>query len=205
MHALKIIEPQELTMSSREISELTGKRHRDVNRDIKSMLTEMEIDARKFARIYLDQRNRQQSEYLLPKDLTLTLVAGYNIKLRHRIVKRWLELETPSSQAELILKQAHQLVLQEQRLQVIESKQDDIDQKLKQLDPETGYRTITAHCRIVGIKVPLSYANRMGRKAATLCKKKGMTVGAVADERFGKVNSYPIKILNEVFSDANET
>lgn len=36
---------------------------------------------------------RQQEEYLLPKDLTLTLVAGYNVRLRKRIIDRWLELE----------------------------------------------------------------------------------------------------------------
>ena len=33
------------------------------------------------------------SEFNLPKDLTLTLVAGYNVKLRKRIIDRWLELE----------------------------------------------------------------------------------------------------------------
>lgn len=30
---------------------------------------------------------------MLPKDLTLTLVAGYSVKLRKRIIDRWLELE----------------------------------------------------------------------------------------------------------------
>lgn len=29
----------------------------------------------------------------LPKDLTLTLVSGYNVQMRHRIITRWLELE----------------------------------------------------------------------------------------------------------------
>lgn len=33
------------------------------------------------------------AEISLPKDLTLTLVAGYNVKLRKRIIDRWLELE----------------------------------------------------------------------------------------------------------------
>lgn len=30
---------------------------------------------------------------ILDKELTFTLIAGYSVKLRHLIVKRWLELE----------------------------------------------------------------------------------------------------------------
>ena len=33
------------------------------------------------------------SAFFLPKDLTLTLVAGYNVKLRKRIIDRWIVLE----------------------------------------------------------------------------------------------------------------
>lgn len=82
-----------LTMSSREISDLCEKRHPDVRRDIRSMVEGLDGDVSKFARIYIDGSGRKQEEYLLPKDLTLTLVAGYNVKLRKRIIDRWLELE----------------------------------------------------------------------------------------------------------------
>ena len=37
--------------------------------------------------------NRQQTEYLLDEELTMTLVTGYNIVLRNRVIKRWKELE----------------------------------------------------------------------------------------------------------------
>lgn len=82
-----------LTMSSREIAALTGKNHNHVTRDIESMLEELGLDVSSFGRIYLDSRNRKQKEAALPKDLTLTLVSGYNVKLRKRIIDRWIELE----------------------------------------------------------------------------------------------------------------
>lgn len=82
-----------ITMSSREIAGLCDKRHPDVRRDTKSMMDGLEIDVSRFAHTYIDGSGRQQEEYLLPKDLTLTLVAGYNVKLRKRIIDRWLELE----------------------------------------------------------------------------------------------------------------
>lgn len=81
------------TMSSREIAELCDKRHDHVKRDIEVMLNQIELDIPKFGRIYFDSMNRQQTEYLLDKDLTITLVAGYNAKMRYLIIQRWQELE----------------------------------------------------------------------------------------------------------------
>lgn len=86
-----------LTMSSREISELTGKRHDNVVRDIKKMLTSLEMDLLKFEDSYLDSHGRTQSEYRLNQELTITLISGYNVKLRHAIVRRWMELEKQAS------------------------------------------------------------------------------------------------------------
>jgi len=84
---------RELAMSSRDIAERTGKQHRNVTRDIEKMFLELEIDVLKFGRIYQDSRNREQKEYLLTKELTLTLVSGYNLKLRSAIIQRWQDLE----------------------------------------------------------------------------------------------------------------
>lgn len=87
----------DLTMSSREIAELCEKNHADVLRDIRVMLEQLEEVASKFAGYYLATNGKQNPCFDLPKDLTLTLVAGYNVKLRKRIIDRWLELEAQSS------------------------------------------------------------------------------------------------------------
>lgn len=54
-----------LTMTSREIAELTDKEHFHVRRDIETMLVELERDALTFQSIYLDTLNREQIEYVL--------------------------------------------------------------------------------------------------------------------------------------------
>lgn len=89
----QIVTIQALTMSSREIAELTGKEHFHVMRDIREMLAALAEDESKFGGIYLDAYSREQACFNLPKDLTITLVAGYNVQMRHAIVKRWQELE----------------------------------------------------------------------------------------------------------------
>ena len=94
MNALTIAETDNLTMSSREIAELTDKRHADVMRDIRNMLGQLELQADGYTQNCVDPQNGQMYPvFKLPKDLTLTLVAGYNMKLRKRIIDRWLALE----------------------------------------------------------------------------------------------------------------
>lgn len=59
-----LITSNTITMSSREIADLTGKEHKNVKRDIESMLSDLEEDALTFERIYFDSMNRQQTEYM---------------------------------------------------------------------------------------------------------------------------------------------
>src|SRR5690606_29358258 len=93
MNEIAAIRTDILTMSSREIAELTKKRHPDVKRDIEKMLVELEEDVSSFAHIYFDSMNREQTEYLLDKELTETLLTGYSAALRRRVIRRWRELE----------------------------------------------------------------------------------------------------------------
>lgn len=88
---------QPLTMSSREIAELTGKEHKNVLADIRKMLDELGLMSADFsAHIQVPGPNggfRTSPVFNLPKDLTITLVSGYSVQMRHRIVTRWMELE----------------------------------------------------------------------------------------------------------------
>ena len=81
------------TMSSREIATVTGKRHSDVLRDTRKMLKELDINERNFASVYLAANNEEKPQFDLNQDLSITLVAGYSVKMRFAIVERWNELE----------------------------------------------------------------------------------------------------------------
>lgn len=82
------------TMSSREIAALADKQHKHVLDDCRKMFEELGLQSAEFSADYQDSRKRVQQEYILGFELTMTLVAGYSLKLRHRIVQRWRELET---------------------------------------------------------------------------------------------------------------
>lgn len=85
-----------VTMTSREIAELTGKRHDNVMADIRAMLVELhgERGVLSFQDTHLNQQNGQTYPiFKLPKRETLILVSGYNLQMRAKIIDRWQQLE----------------------------------------------------------------------------------------------------------------
>lgn len=87
------------TMSSREIAELTGKEHKNVLADIRSMLDDLGLTSAEFSADLPDSYGRMQPGFRLPKRETLILVSGYNIAMRARIIDRWQELEEAQASA----------------------------------------------------------------------------------------------------------
>ena len=82
------------SMSSLEIAEVTGKEHKNVMRDIQTLLSQG-VDKLNFERIsYKDSMNRVRDAYQLTYKGVLILASGYNPVLREKIINRWEELET---------------------------------------------------------------------------------------------------------------
>ena len=101
----------DLTMTSLELAELTGKRHDHVKADIEKMLKTLGSDIPSFREVSTNNQNQKVTFYKLPKDLTLTLITGYSIPIRHKVNQRFLEQESqPKTQAQLALQTAVALV-----------------------------------------------------------------------------------------------
>lgn len=86
-----------LTMSSREIAELTGKRHDNVLRDCDVLNENYEkLSLLKIEEGYYthpNTGNQQHRECLLTRMQTFDLMTGYNTELRIKVNRRWEELE----------------------------------------------------------------------------------------------------------------
>lgn len=88
----------ELTMSSREIADLTGKRHNNVIRDIRAMFDQLGDDANlSHLREEKDARGYTAC-FHLDRYHTEVLVTGYDVKRRAAVIKRWYDLETGQAQ-----------------------------------------------------------------------------------------------------------
>jgi len=82
-------------MTTVEIAQQTGKEHRNVKRDTETMLTELygKDSLLKFEQSYTADNGQTYSCYQLGKNDVLTLISGYSIPLRSKIIKRLDELE----------------------------------------------------------------------------------------------------------------
>lgn len=116
-----ILSGESLTISSVDIAERTGKRHDHVLRDIRKQFAELNLDIPNFGGIYKDSRNRDKQCFFLDKEQSLILASGYNIELRSKIIKRWVELEeqnqpkVPTTIAEALKLAYEQAVLIEEQ------------------------------------------------------------------------------------------
>ncbi|WP_246610366.1 phage antirepressor KilAC domain-containing protein [Comamonas fluminis] len=125
-----------LTMSSREIAELTGKDLSHVNRDIRAMLDSLADDP-ELDHVREDQDGRgYTTAFHLGRELTYTLLAGYSVVLRRRVIARWQELEAqqeprlPQTMAQalrLAAEQAEQIEAQQEQLAQAAPKVEYVD------------------------------------------------------------------------------
>ena len=98
MNALTIGATSAKTMTSREIADLTGKEIGHIHRDIRAMLEQLGDDP-ELNHVREDKDGRGYTTcFHMPKGLTMTLVAGYNAKLRKAIIDRWQQLEQQAAQ-----------------------------------------------------------------------------------------------------------
>lgn len=148
-----------VTMSSREIAELTGKQHKNVLRDVNVMLESLEKAGSDLSQAvrYMDERGRT-SEVRLDRVLTETLLTGYSIPLRHRVVTRLQELEKvsrhsmslPTNFAEALQLAADQ-AKQNASLHQVTQQQAPKVQALERLSGTHGSICITTAAKQLGI------------------------------------------------------
>lgn len=83
-----------VTMSSREIAELTEKQHGHVCRDIEAMLKQLGESPEGYIQFWTHPQNGQKyREYRLDREHTECLITGYSAVLRMKIIRRLRELE----------------------------------------------------------------------------------------------------------------
>ena len=111
---------KEIAITSLQIAERTGKEHKNVMRDIRDMLKELNGDGlksepisespintdsdsvpEKFIGTYKDGRNREKPMYILPEREALILATGYSATLRAKIIDELSELKKQVKPVEL--------------------------------------------------------------------------------------------------------
>jgi len=153
-----------LTMSSREIADLCGKRHDNVMADIRKMMQDIGLNAPDFSGTYITAQGNAYECFNLPKDLTVTLITGYRADLRYKVVKRLEELEgqaalpnlsDPAVLTQLLIEHAGKRIEAEQRAAAAEAKVEVMQEDVAahhRLTKADGSLNITEAAKNLGVR-----------------------------------------------------
>ncbi len=120
----------------------------------------------------------------------------------------------PKTTAELMLMYAEQMVEMEHRQAKIELEQQLANQRLDELEdlttqhnseidrifhPNGHYFTVMGYFARHNLgSISSAKASAIGRKATKMCREQGIAIQPLEDARYGRVNSYPEDILDQV-------
>lgn len=207
MNALTFAGAAPQTMTSREMAELTEKRHDSVKRTIETLAKNGVIDEPQSVE-YLDGLGRPAQEYLIGKRNSYIVVAQLSPQFTARLVDRWQELEANAparvmSPGEMFLQNAQAMVAMEKTIaeqgnQIANQAEaiKRIESKQSAYDNGASFFTVIGFGVHRGISFGLTDAAALGRAAAKLSKENGIAVDKVKDPRFGSVNSYHESMLD---------
>jgi len=91
----------------------------------------------------------------------------------------------------------------ERRIMALEVEQDQAKQAIAELLGGDDYATAKGYARTNALPADRNTLNRVGRRAAAMCRDRGVRIGRVTDEVWGEVNSYPRNILAAAFTDSH--
>lgn len=205
---ISILNKSQLTMSSREIAELTNKEHRNVLADIRNMLEMLKIQSADFLADYKDSRGRTYKEYLLPKKYIECLLTGYSIPLRMKVIDRMHELEEAialENHKKQIILPKHMGLAEYRKARAMELSVRALDKMFSNLPhlSEQSKQAIYADTinPIAGKNViPLPKLEEKTYTAGEVAVMLGVSankIGRVANELELKTNEYGITVLDK--------
>lgn len=215
---MELISSNVVTMSSKEIAELTGKEHSNVLRDIRNLVANLQNSDLKpvyKTSSYVGDNGQLYPMYELDKDTCLTLLLGYDAPARFRVVKRWQDLEAmnaPKTPVEMLVMYAHRLLDAERAQVKLEAEQRLLEQRQVKLETEqavtkaqvqalvTGenFMTIVGYANLKKQRIDSPTASKYGKAASKYCREHGVTTGEANHPLYGACRTYPVEVLESV-------
>lgn len=212
----------EIFTNSLQIAEVFEKEHKNIIRIIESLPNDdfrrlnFELTERtaKFGAV-----TRSDPFYNLTRDGFSLLVMGFTgekaYKWKIEYIKAFNKMEAmlreklerkPINSLEILQATINSLVEQDKKVKALEGKTSDLHKEqlkakhnINRLLNNDSYMTIIAYANLQGINAKAYNSSAKGRLATKLSKEQGALMGAVIDPRYGKINTYDVEILKQVF------
>lgn len=146
----------------------------------------------------------ETKEFALSIDFAKRLSMLARTEMGEMIRNYFIECEKAAQQsvkslspAEALLQSVQMLVEQDRRLNQVEYKVHELKARTK---TRPDYFTVAGYAALNKIECGLKLASSLGKKATALCNARGYQMEEMPDPRFGKVKTYPLSVLEEVFN-----
>lgn len=197
------------------IAEVFGKSHDDVLKAIRSLDCPDEFSLGNFTESeYINERGRKYTAYEITRDGFTFLAMGFRgkkaakfkIDFINEFNRRGEALAqsaptvpaVPTTQAQLTLMIAQQLVNHEEKLIALEEKVNEV--AAKQIGSSTDYFSVAGFSSLRRQPIDNATASGLSRRCHTLCQQLGYQRNEIPDPRFGRVYTYPKIVLERIFN-----
>ena len=148
---------------------------------------------------------RPSQEYYITLDMAKQLAMVENNEKGMQVRKYFIECEKkltqpkPMTQIELIAVIANQMAEQERKSLELDNRLQVVEQKQQQLNQDNDHFTIKGFCSLHQLDLSNGKMSALSRKAKKLSEAKDYAYHEISDPRFGKVKTYHVDILTELF------
>ena len=105
------------------------------------------------------------------------------------------------SPAEMLVEQAKMLVELERKANKALETSQHVSNRLDQIETANDHFTVMGYSSLNKLHLPLQKAVAYGKKASIFCKENNIEMGVVPDPRFGRVNTYPLYVLQQIVDE----
>ena len=74
----------------------------------------------------------------------------------------------------------------------------DFDYLKSKTNNTPDFYSVVGYCSLKGISINLEDAKQLGKEASKICKVNGIKTGSLPDPRFGRIKTYPYRVLESV-------
>ena len=128
---------KDLTMTSLEMAELTGKNHADVMRDIRSEMESLELDGFIGESIfalssYINSQNKSLPMYSMGREGAMQIATRYSATIRRKVILRLDELEKLNTSRQLSTEEM--IIMQAKSVLEVKNKVVDLESKFEEMN-----------------------------------------------------------------------
>ena len=195
------------TVNARELHAFLQSRQ-DFSTWLKNRIADYDfVENQDFVRFHkkMEANNATLIDYYITLDMAKELSMVERNEKGKQARKYFIECEKkltqpkPMTQIELIAVIANQMAEQERKSLELDNRLQVVEQKQQQLDQDNDHFTIKGFCSLHQLDLSNGKMSALSRKAKKLSDVKDYTYHEITDPRWGKVRTYHKDILTELF------